>query len=161
MDANGPKQAGPFSSSAGGNSPFAANGPQPLPPGSENPYQSPSAYAPFGPGPMPLAWELRTYAEARVSGPATALIVLGAIGVALHLMGLLVRIVGLAAFHAGGGGGGNDPFAVFLGNGFVGIGGGILADGQYFNPCGGNQDETAGEPWIGDGDRHSRHRSLL
>ncbi|MGO8746905.1 MAG: hypothetical protein ACLQNE_13040 [Thermoguttaceae bacterium] len=76
---------------------------------------------------MPLASELRSYAQARVSGPATALIVLGVIGIALNVMGLLLHIVALAAGNAGWGGAGNDPMAVFFGNRIIGIGGGIVS----------------------------------
>ena len=76
---------------------------------------------------MPLASDLRSYAEARVSGPATGLIVLGVIGVALNLMGLLIHMVGFAAGNAGRGGAVNDPIAVFLGGGIIGIGGGIFS----------------------------------
>jgi hypothetical protein len=74
-----------------------------------------------------LASDLRSYAEARVSGPATGLIVLGVIGIALNAMGLLLHIVGLAAGNAGWGGAGNDPFSVFFGNRIVGIGGGAVS----------------------------------
>jgi hypothetical protein len=77
---------------------------------------------------MPLASDLRSYAEARVSGPATGLIVLGVIGIALNAIGLLLNIVaGFGAINAGQGVGGNAPIAATLGSGIVGIGTGIVS----------------------------------
>ena len=84
---------------SGSTSPFAAAVPPPADLGeSENPYASPqsmgTAYAESLYYPHP---DVHAYAAARVAGPATALIVTGAIGLALQILGTAANLVGLAA----------------------------------------------------------------
>ena len=79
-------------------SPFAKDVPFPAgAPGPENPYESPRGVEGTGAGPVPAAYpDLLTYARERVSGPATALIVTGALGLALQLLGLVGNLIALS-----------------------------------------------------------------
>ena len=66
-------------------------------PGPENPYESPRGVEATGAGPVPAAYpDLLTYARERVSGPAIALIVTGALGLALQLLGLVGNLIQLS-----------------------------------------------------------------
>ena len=70
----------------------------------ENPFQSPTDYT-VAAGQMWSAGspELYAYAMTRVSGPAVALIVVGALGLTLQVLGLIGNIIGLAMGGAGAG----------------------------------------------------------
>ena len=71
-------------------SPFAADGGQPDAAGdAENPYLTPTQY---GPAPQPFTGA-DPIAASRVAGPATALIVYGALGIAAQLFGLVGNLV--------------------------------------------------------------------
>jgi len=95
---------------------------------SENPYQSPTQY---GPMPQPSYAAGDPFAASRVSGPATALIVVGSLHVALQVLATIVNLanvggmMGPAERHAD-----LPPFmlsgGVVVGSGVIGIVVGIL-----------------------------------
>jgi len=90
----------------------------------ENPYQSPGACAyDFDYWQQP---ELRAYATSRLSGPASGLIVVAAIGLALQAFGIVANLAGMAG-PAGPQGGEEATIQYFAGA--VGIAGGILGMG--------------------------------
>jgi len=76
----------------------AATGPQTAPgfsgPG-ENPYRSPSGYVFQSPFAAPIS-DVQAYAASRLAGPATGLIVIGSIALALQVLGLLA--IGVSLF---------------------------------------------------------------
>jgi hypothetical protein len=73
-------------------SPFGPAGQQPSrPPGEENPYQAPSAYSPYAQRPYGPA-EAAALAAARVSGPATALLVTGWLWIVLQACGTVANL---------------------------------------------------------------------
>jgi len=115
-----PPESGPASPFGGTSQPAA--GPDPT-----NPYQSPGHYTTAGvpyttPDPM---------AAQRVAGPATALLITGALGLVMQVFGMLGNVVQVGRFGGGGPGfqpgvpGQPMPFAlgagVILGLGLVGI----------------------------------------
>ena len=99
-------------------SPFAA-GPSGPPAGGvgENPYQSPAAYAagPMAPPPPPGYGLGRGYAAARVSGPAIWLIVTGAVGIPVKLLGIFGSLITIGVIDLGMGLFGDDPFMMVSG----------------------------------------------
>jgi len=102
----------------GGMPPFAGPAMPPSPPGSpENPYASPTSSSPAGAPPL-VYGDLQMYAASRVAGPATALIVVMAISIALTILGILFSLfaVGMAGFEEGLGRG-NEPFPLMLSGG--------------------------------------------
>ena len=95
-------------------SPFAAGGTEPAGAGdTENPYQAPSQYGP--PPQQPYDWSGQ-FAASRVSGPATALIVTGALGIGLQVLNLLA---GLFQIGIGARGDGLNPFGMEIPFGFA------------------------------------------
>ncbi len=97
------------------------------PPGSEtpNPYQSPSPYSAAVPPPAsPYAYAVdRDYALAKVSGPATWLIVTGALGLLLQVVGIFFNLL-----QIGGPGFGpqpqvNDPAVMVFASAYSVVGG--------------------------------------
>jgi hypothetical protein len=95
--ATGPSQGGEpewVSPLPSGESPFGAGGPQSSPPpGEVNPYQAPAGYG-SGQGYYNPA-EAAAVAAARVSGPATALLITGWLGIVLQACGFLGNVVQL------------------------------------------------------------------
>jgi phage FluMu protein Com len=78
-------------------SPFAPGIPPPPPPGQrENPYASPTDYGAFASRPPFSPAQLRAEAQDRVSAPAIALIVTGAIGLAIQALGTLGHALSLS-----------------------------------------------------------------
>jgi hypothetical protein len=94
-------------------SPFAARGQA----DAENPYQAPPEYAPAEAFPG-------AFAQERVSAPATGLIVVGAIGLVLQIIGTAFQAVVLFA-GVGGGGAQGEALAV----GAAQVAGGLLGIG--------------------------------
>lgn len=125
----------PTGSSAPAASPFAPGAETGSPFNSDNPYQSPTAYSSGSPSPAGFPYELRAYAESRVSGPATGLMVVGAVGV---LFGSLLLVVNLIGIGMGGAAQAPDPEGIFfsgvVGGGFqllsIAIGAVIIAGAQ-------------------------------
>ena len=85
----GVRQGSPFASGTPGPGP-AMQVPSGAPPGTVNPYQSPSEYA-VGPEAWLQPSYLHAYAADRVMGPANGLILTGSIGLALQTLGLTLR----------------------------------------------------------------------
>jgi len=73
--------------------------PPPPPPETPNPFQSPGDY---GPAPGMPAEALRPYALQRVAGPATALIVIAAIGLVFNVLGAMGGMGRLAPMRGPG-----------------------------------------------------------
>jgi len=88
----------------------------------ENPYRSPSGYAFQGPSAVPLS-DVQAYAASRLAGPATGLIVVGSVAVALHAI-VLLGLLAVLSLNPGAmqGGGGGDPFEPL----FAGVTGGVV-----------------------------------
>ena len=107
-----PAETGAFPPGPGPASPFGAGTPPPADaaspfgpdvplstgaPGPENPYESPRGVGAAGPEAAYSAYpDVQAYASDRVSGPAIALIVTGALGLALQLLGMVANLVQLA-----------------------------------------------------------------
>ncbi len=82
-------------------SPFAPGGPEPAAPGDpENPYLAPTQYGQPPQQPFPGSAAM---AASRVAGPAIALIVIGGLGVAAQLVGLIGNLVQVGGVMPGGG----------------------------------------------------------
>jgi len=95
----------PFEGAA---SPFAGPAMPPSPAASpENPYASPTSSTTAA-APPPIYGDLQMYAASRVAGPATALSVVMAIGIALAILGTAVNLF-IAGFGAGFGPGAQGP----------------------------------------------------
>jgi len=102
----------------GAASPFAGPPMPPTPPLSpENPYASPTSSTTTA-GPPLVYGDLQMYAASRVAGPATALIVVMAIGIALAIVGMAFSLlaVGIAEFGPGGPGP-QGPFPMIFSGG--------------------------------------------
>jgi len=99
-------------------SPFTSESGPPPPADSDNPYQSPQSYSEAGKQ-LPPGGVL-AYASARVSGPATGLIALGILGLALQAAGLAFQVFG---FWIAAGKPFNAPFetAAALASGGIGL----------------------------------------
>lgn len=107
-----PAETGAFPPDSAGASPFGAGVPPPSgtaspfgpdvspsagAPGPENPYESPRGVEAGGAGPAyPIYSELHAYASSRVSGPAVGLIVTGALGLTLQILGTVANLIALA-----------------------------------------------------------------
>ncbi len=98
-------------------SPFSATGPEPSAAGdAENPYQSPTQYGPAEQMPFGAS---EAYASSRVAGPAIALIVTGALGIAILLVNFASLFLQVGIM--GGGRGGMQPFPMMMPAGIMSV----------------------------------------
>ncbi len=98
-------------------SPFSATGPEPSAVGDpENPYQAPTQYGPAEQMPFGIS---EAYASSRVAGPAIALIVTGALGIAIQVANF--ASVFLQIGMMGGGRGAMQPFPIAMPVGIMGV----------------------------------------
>jgi DNA-directed RNA polymerase subunit RPC12/RpoP len=85
----------------------------------ENPYRSPSGYTFQGPYGVPIS-DVQAYAASRLAGPATGLIVIGSIALALQVLGLLAILAGLSLGPEGMKGRGANEMVELLSTGIPG-----------------------------------------